>query len=124
MNVRWERAAIVFLLVLYQTTSGFLIGGPIRRHPQRYHYLTAIHRWHSPGTARHVYIPSSKKLQMSQSDGESDEDLVPIVRGTEQDDLPEEFWQEIEAGKPSEWAVMKEVCAYDDTSRGNERCWK
>lgn len=41
------------------------------------------------------------------SDG--DENDKVIVRGTDEDDLPEEFWDEIEAGKPSELAVMKEV---------------
>eukprot|EP00977_Amphora_coffeiformis_P012820 scaffold3240_cov187-Amphora_coffeaeformis.AAC.15 len=45
---------------------------------------------------------------MGQSDHDENQDKV-IVRGTEQDDFPEEFWQDIEAGKPSEWAVMKEL---------------
>ena len=55
----------------------------------------------------------------SETDTESIiDDGKVIVRGSEQDEFPEEFWQEIEAGKPSEWSVMKEVCAVTDTCRG------
>ena len=35
-----------------------------------------------------------------------------IRRGTEEDEFSDEFWEEIEAGQPSEWSVMKKVCAF------------
>ena len=41
-----------------------------------------------------------------------DENVVDkqvIRRGTEQDEFSQEFWDELEAGQPSEWNVMKEV---------------
>ena len=44
-------------------------------------------------------------------DGDSieEEGLQVIRRGTEDDEFSEEFWEEIEAGQPSEWSVLKEV---------------
>ena len=93
-----------------------------------------IRRCHRCGTRSYQY-PCSRKitarykttryrddtsfyaLHMSQrSDDDNDidagmnDDGRVIVRGSEQDEFPEEFWQEIVAGKPSEWSVMKEVC--------------
>lgn len=46
------------------------------------------------------------------SDTEPEENSIVIVRGTEDDDFPDELWDEIEAGQPSELNVMKEVGAW------------
>ena len=50
---------------------------------------------------------------MSSTDDNNDDDGTDdkqvILRGTEQDEFDGEFWDEIEAGQPSEWSVMKEV---------------
>lgn len=49
------------------------------------------------------------RLLLSNPLDDSDDNDELIVRGSVQDDLPEEVWQEIEQGKPSEWLVMKQV---------------
>ena len=125
MIVKCERHVILYLLALFQRSTTF--GFP----------FTDIRRCHRCGTRSYQYQCSRKitaryktircrddaaasfyVLHMGQppnGDSETDTESIiddgkVIVRGSEQDEFPEEFWQEIEAGKPSEWSVMKEVC--------------
>lgn len=48
--------------------------------------------------------------------GDDNDDKQVILRGTQEDTFSEEFWDEIEAGQPSELSVMKDVCVERDVA--------
>ena len=90
--------------------------GSIRR---GIHSPTALHRnvfpppWKLPShTVCLARIDSpipSNNDDTDDGDSIEEEGLQVIRRGTEDDEFSEEFWEEIEAGQPSEWSVLKEV---------------
>ena len=59
-----------------------------------------------------VQEDDTKESNNGNGNGNDDNVVVDkqvILRGTEQDEFSPEFWDELEAGQPSEWSVMKEV---------------
>jgi hypothetical protein len=89
----------------------------------RYYLPTKIDRLVVPSTRTYSTsrLVSSTRMRLSQNNGqqendeEEEEDEVYIVRGGEDDELSKEAWENVEGGKPSEFAIMKEVRRkYDD----------
>lgn len=55
-------------------------------------------------------IKMNDKSPDSRKEEETKEvDTSFIVRGGQGDEFSDEFWKDIEEGKPSEWSVLKEV---------------
>ena len=64
------------------------------------------------GTGSTLPLQLSTEPQQEQDNAviDDDDDDVPIIfRGEDGDDMPDELWDDIEKGKPSEWTIMKDL---------------
>jgi hypothetical protein len=107
---------ILATLVLLSSTSAFQVSIPSRHRstyimilpkaaPQRQYRSNffVVQRSLSPLWA------SSDDKESLPNGLESFDSMPVIIRGSEDDDLDDAIWDDIETGQPPEWMVMKEV---------------
>ena len=124
---RTNAVALIVLLLLSTTTSLCLGFQPPRlvsigeKRSRLQHWLLPLVTRQCRGLVFAAQRDVSLRLttdEKQEESGDNDDDTVVeqvILRGSEQDEVSEEFWQELEEGQPSEWSVMKEVgwCVYE-----------
>ena len=97
-KMRFRPLAAV-LLAAPLLVAGF---SPIPRVPQR-----------TTGSFKQRTVLFRSELPSTPNDETEEEGPGPsqvVIRGSPEDPLSEEAWDNLEAGKPSQWMVIKEVC--------------
>lgn len=104
-------ALIALLLLLLATTLCMGFQTPPRLAQYRHGVLTQQCRQVVARRDFSLCLTTDGKEKEAGCINDGDDDVKQVIlRGSEQDEFSDEFWQELEEGQPSEWSIMKEVC--------------